>query len=48
VDEVATGATDVTVGDRRGKSVLIWFTRLTPNENGTHSAALSSVAVRGS
>jgi serine/threonine-protein kinase len=46
--DIATGATDVTVGARRGKSVLIWFTRLVPNENGTHSAALSSVVVRGS
>ncbi len=46
--EVATGTTEVTVGARRGKAVLIWFTRLIPNDAGTHSASLSSVAVRGS
>lgn len=45
--DVATGTSDVTVDGRRGKAVLIWFTRLVPNDNGTHSAALSSVAVLG-
>ena len=45
--DVPTGTTDVTADGRRGKAVLIWFTRLVPNENGTHSAALSSVAVLG-
>lgn len=45
-DDVATGTTDVTIDGRRGKAVLIWFTRLVPNDDGTHSAALSSVEVR--
>ena len=45
--DVATGTSDVDLGGRRGKAVLIWFTRLVPNDRGSHSAALSSVAVRG-
>lgn len=46
--DVSTGTTDVTVGGRRGKAVLIWFTRLVPNGSGTHNAELSAVGVRGS
>ena len=46
--DVPTGMSDVNVGGRRGKAVLIWFTQLVPNDAGTHSAALSSVVVRAS
>jgi hypothetical protein len=48
VADAPSGTTDVTVDGRRGKAVLIWFTRLPPNDRGNHSAALSSVVVRGS